>query len=460
MKLVIRTGTTNTTVGKTKVVIMATRTLNFQHCRFKTTDSAKILQNLNIVSSPNQSQKGLSDSKPNPNPNTYPPNNPKKPLQYQHKREVQVPRPSILSSVTYGLQLERLKHEQKNDDYANNLTKDSKYEAHMNQLMGIIDIISSPTESLDQYSWLVNLSDSEFKRQVGKINDENKLIGLVERLYHQGELTARKLRIILFNKNMKNLKALPFDIHDLYKAQLTWSSQDYLELNIIMLKKYQRLHKPLDIVKNLKGNFEHYYLPEIKCKNLLLFYERIVWGFYFDYVKDLSGSFDEIHFINHLDDVYHSFNIWESCKTSYASVAKAILKTHDAVLNDIQTVYFNLCLNPITQHLIESDVQNSHSGRSELLQSLQSLSSSYKFHSFGELDEFSVETRAIYYRVVEELKKIVDQKMAPYILKDDSQGMVSQLNVVKANLTLLENSESHPIGNWSDKLLLLSRYIG
>lgn len=361
-----------------------------------------------------------------------------------HSQNIQtqnIIKPSILASFAYGPPLERLRTNQ-------SPKLSAKSEIHMNELdelINVLSIVSSPKQQFNRYEKLIQLSESEFKRSISSISDETFLIEMIKFLYYQGKLTLNRFTIIVLNKHLKKLDLLPFKINNLAESSLKWSQQDYVKFNITLLRKYYKLHRPLNIVKNLKTHFSSSYLPAIKSNSIPRFHQRIVWKFYFDYVRDLHDFKGEEFFISDLNDIRHSFTIWESCSYNFDTIIKAILNVHGDDLNRLSKTFFKLCSVQGVQDLIRSELTDTQGSYSETLTHLKGISITYKLHTLGLLDESLLETRAVYYKVIDALEKFIDTLAIP---EKDMATMRTELSMMKQSVMARKEDDILTWGNW------------
>lgn len=352
-------------------------------------------------------------------------------------------KPSLITSFAYGPPQERLKSHQ----YPGKLLENLKSQSHMEDLISILDIASVPKEAFDKYNELVDLPDASFERIIKGIKAESQLVEITKFLYHQGKLTLNKLTIIILNKNMNDFKQLPFDINKPEDSGLKWPGVDFTKWKITLLKKYHMQHRPLSVVKNLKTHFPSLYFPAIKANEIPHFYERIVWRFYFKYVQDLPEFQDEAYMIQQLNNVHHSFIIWESCGANFEDVARSILKTHSE-LKDVHKVYFSLSLFPSVKQLILQELEDSKGAYSEALWSLKKPCIDRQLFGFRDLDDSTARNRATYYLVLDYLQKWAEERVSG----EDLLEIRDKLKALKSRISLdsLESVES-----WDTKLLLL-----
>lgn len=210
-------------------------------------------------------------------------------------------------------------------------------------------------------------------------------------------LLAMKL---LFNRNLVHLERLPFDVRHLDQtafARHGWTGTSMCEFKILLLKKYHDLGQPLSIVRLLRSDFEPVMLPLIRAHQLLPFYERIAWKFYFEYV----GAGQEAATIVELDNLRSSFLIWEASAASHSAAANAILAHHD--LLPLQSLFVRLAASrPVAKRVAAELVL----GRSPLLSELKKMSAKFKLYKTHADDVFG---RALAYSLIHRLELVVSQ---------------------------------------------------
>lgn len=242
-------------------------------------------------------------------------------------------KPSLLKSLTKGPM----------DEQISNIQQDVhlKQEPHIsehfvnNLLWGIK---SSLLDSRINHSQLLNdMNVEELSSYIKRIKNESMLREIVQLFCSHDRLTPRLLTDVLLNKSLKSLDDFPIDINT-FEGIAGIAYKAAVHLKIIMLKKYFDLNQPLDIIRNLKTNFSTLYLPLIESHQLAPFYERIVWRFVFEYLR----QYNEEHYIKTLQSLQSSFLIWESSSYPLSqSIAKLILENH-AGMAKLQSLFLEI----------------------------------------------------------------------------------------------------------------------
>lgn len=339
-------------------------------------------------------------------------------------------KPSIIASAARGPAGEQFKH------IVNKVPPQNEF--NIGRLVNIVDMAAASKETLEFNNKVLTSSDVEFKNMMKVITDESRLIRICEFLYFNEKLSFNKLTAIILNKHLTNLKGLPFDIDNF---TLGWSNIDHVKFDIMLMKKYANLHRPLSIIKKLHDNYESRFLPLIVSKKLPQFYQRIVWKYYFEYSHQR-----EREIIMQLNDINHSVTIWESSIQRSSDIAGDILEVHGHSMNELLQLFFKICANVQVKETIHKDLLN-NKYYSPTLNSLKKISATYKLHRTGDLNKTTIEQRAQYYMALESLERFV-QKYAPLLL--------SQVKDVRLKITKFNEGE---IGHWDDKLVLLSSFM-
>lgn len=329
-------------------------------------------------------------------------------------------KPSLLLSVAYGPVTERFKLAPMAAD---------KTEFNTTKLVDILDVISVPKETMEMNHEFLELSDQKFRSRVANISDEKTLLDIVKFLYHHKKLSPSKMTNILMNKHLKNLQLLPFHANNIEKSDISWPEIEYVKFKINLLRKHHNLRQPLNIVKSLQTN-RSVFLKSVTEKLITQFHERVFWKFYFEYMKQ-----DEQVMINELDDIYHSFTIWESSRNNNQYISNIILNKHK--LTDLQSVFLRICSSDRINQMIDEDYQ--------VLQYLKKISIDHKIWQLGQLDD-SIKTRATQYLVIDALEQLLSKTSG-------EKNILNELKRIKREMTKFKSDEK---GSWDDKLVLLS----
>ncbi|KAI5968691.1 hypothetical protein CANMA_002127 [Candida margitis] len=286
-------------------------------------------------------------------------------------------KPSLFKSLTEGSVDEQLskappkvhiKHEPHiSEHFVNNL------------LWGIK---SSLLDSQINHSQLLNdMSAEELSSYTKRVKNMASLREIVQLFYNHDRLTPRILTDVLLNKSLKSLDNFPIDLNK-FEGIKGVDNRAVLHLKIIMLKKYYDLNQPLDIIRNLKSNFAASYLPLIESHQLTPFYERIVWRFVFEYLR----QYNEEYYIKSLKSLQSSFLIWESSSyTANQSIAQLILENHGE-LTKLQVLFLKIA----------------SSARTFDVPKLRKISIKYKLHKLKQQED-----RKLLYAVLNELENLL-----------------------------------------------------
>lgn len=206
----------------------------------------------------------------------------------------------------------------------------SETKKHLDHLLAGLNVFS--THSVSSVDLLTS-PPHVVSRHIRAIGDEAELVKICRLLYYQDKLTYPLLFDIVFNKNLVHLDQLPVDVTRLSPEQLPhWPQESFLRWNIVMMKKYYDQKKPLQIVKNLRDNFDSQYLPSIKQGILSPFYERTVWRFHHQFFK-LTSTLGGMH------DVKSDILLWEVIKDGQ-NLAKKL--SGDQRLVPLQRLFFKI----------------------------------------------------------------------------------------------------------------------
>lgn len=249
--------------------------------------------------------------------------------------------------------------------------------------------------------------EKSLARHIRSLQDEDELLELLCRAYQEKKLTLALLSKFILNKNLKTLSRLPFDVSNLDCKALRengWSSVNFVQFKILLLKKYHDLRCPLSIVRLLKGSFQSEFLPLIRKQALAPFYERIVWKFYFDFVghSQLSNTISRLH------NMRHSFLIWEACAHDSLLMSQVISKLHH--YNKLQELFVQLAswcpapVLPLTKKSPDAPPKPP-AGYSKFLSSLKTISAKFKLYDCRDGDD--VAARALAYSLIHNLESCV-----------------------------------------------------
>jgi hypothetical protein len=340
-------------------------------------------------------------------------------------------KPSLISNLTKGPVVEQYK----NKDILNlALKRNTNHDKYIQNLLHGLNTTSKFTADD-----ILTLSNKSLCQYLKGIKSQRKLLEVFDLLYHHQKLNIRLITEIVLNAALVDLRLI-----NLEKLHLTLQNQ--VQLEIILLKKYHDLNKPMQIIRNLKSNFNDSYYPLIKRKKLPSFYERIVWKFNFQYIL----QYDQIYYINHLDNLSSSFLIWESSPPNmHKQIVETIQKKHQ--LNRIQSLFLSALTNESIVSLINQQV-TTH-GSSELLSSLKKLSIKFKVYQLDDTINDD-NTRLVYYLLINQLENVIFNQL----LQNGNENirLIQLLNDVKCYRQdhLIKMEGLDPSIKWVDEQIL------
>ncbi|OBA20443.1 hypothetical protein METBIDRAFT_78823 [Metschnikowia bicuspidata var. bicuspidata NRRL YB-4993] len=264
----------------------------------------------------------------------------------------------------------------------------------------IANLMSDLRHATEFVSWPKKLpAIKNLNVHVKSLTNEAELLDLLRSSYIEKQLSLPLLMRFLLNKHLKDLTKLPFDVANINRSEFTkhgWSNINFVELKILLLKKYHDLQQPLEIVKQLKLSFGTEFLPLIRKHQLLPFYERIVWKFFFEYI----GMGEEKAIIEELNSLKSSFLVWEATTARNGEILTKILHQHQ--LNTPQMLFVKVASCDLVQRSIEAQLAH---GRSALLSALKQ--TSWKFKVYKSMDTNEVMARAYVFSLIHNLEDIL-----------------------------------------------------
>lgn len=272
----------------------------------------------------------------------------------------------------------------------------------------------------------------DIKDSFNSLTSEDELLDLLRLSFYQNELTPQLLNQILLNPNIQNLSRLPFDVESLDKTAFKkngWLPIHFTQFQILLMKKYYDLKKPLQIVKLLNNHFVSTFFPLIQKGELLPFYERIVWKFCFEYLE----QYEESAMIEDLYSLRSSVLIWEASLEENCAVAQKILTFH--ALPPLTRLFFELAACKPLQLIINAELQ---SQKSPTLSELKKISSKSKLYKIDKLS--TVIERALAYSLIHSLDQFLDLQALKSNDPAVFQEFISKLALQRMNM--LEQSES------------------
>lgn len=149
-----------------------------------------------------------------------------------------------------------------------------KFADHTKQVNNLLSDLEAAAGRISTKS--LETLEKSLLRHVLTLTSEDELIELVCLSLQQNKLTLPLLTKFILNRHLTQLERLPFNVDNLDKSMFMrngWSQQNFHEFNVLLMKKYHDLNRPLLIIKILKNNFEAEFLPLIYIRKLLPFYE-------------------------------------------------------------------------------------------------------------------------------------------------------------------------------------------
>lgn len=279
-------------------------------------------------------------------------------------------------------------------------------------------------------------------KHVTALQSEDELIELVCLSLQQNKLSLALLTRFLLNRHLKQLHRLPFNIDNLDRTLFCrngWTQQNFVEFDVLLMKKYHDLNKPLMIVKILREQFEGLFLPLIQSRLLLAFYERIVWKFYFEY--QLHPERNETYYVKSLNNLRSTLSMWESSSHNNRAILETALKVHED-LSPLQRTFIQLCVSEPAQATIAKQLET---GRSRLLGELKKISIRYKLAGVASAsDSDSVAIRAHGYSLIHAVESLIKREFPNWASHKQLATMMGNLARERAEMahTGLEVDES------------------
>ncbi|CAI5756937.1 unnamed protein product [Candida verbasci] len=262
-----------------------------------------------------------------------------------------------------------------------------------NILFGIKSSSSNKLESINYHQLLNEMTLSELRYFIRSVTDEKTLFNIMVLFNSNHKLNLKILTEIILNKNFIHIARSPINLLNL-ENETNLSQIDVIKVQILLLKKYQDLKLPINIIKNLKLNINNY-LTMIKQSKLNSFYERIIWRFVYEYLF----QFSELDYMKMINNIQSSFIMWEASYRNNTRITNDILSYHSKELNSLQTIFLQIALL--------KDVN---------LSNLKNLSIKYKIY---QLDPNNKSNRNISYALITELEKL--------LIKTNQSQEVSQM---------------------------------
>lgn len=284
---------------------------------------------------------------------------------------------------------------------------------------------------------------------VKSLTNEDELVDVARLSYYKNTLSPPLLTQILLNKNLQDLSRLPFDIHNLDRESFRkcgWKSKNYLQVQILLLKKYHDLKDPPMIKRVLDEFFLSKFLPLIKKRELLPMYERIVWKFCFEHIL----YYNEVQMIEKLNCLQSSILIWEASLKKNYLVAQKILHFH--TLPPLLELFFGIVVCDPVQTAINQDL---NSRMSTTLSQMKRISIKCKLYNYD--NSSTAINRALAYSIIHNLSELLSRQAAeapdPHLLQEFIEKLATERNVMS------ERSEVTDI-SYNDKLFTDERFAG
>lgn len=277
--------------------------------------------------------------------------------------------------------------------------------------------------------------DKNMLKHVLALTNEDELIDLLCLSLQQNKLTFPLLTRFLLNKHLTLLHRLPFNIDNLDRSLLRkngWTQQNFMEFNVVLMKKYNDLKKPILVVKILRLNFEEVFLPLIQLRLLLPFYERIVWRFYFEHYRQLlHPERDEHYYVQSLNNVRSTFSIWESSSRNNDLILRTAMKVHTK-LSPLQKAFIQLCTSGPVQEVVSKQLEWN---RSKLLAELKKISIRCKVANVGSASASdSVATRAHMYSLINAMDSLIKREFPNWEEIKDLANVMDMLVSVRLEM--------------------------
>ncbi|GEQ71043.1 hypothetical protein JCM33374_g4724 [Metschnikowia sp. JCM 33374] len=269
-------------------------------------------------------------------------------------------------------------------------------------------------------------TEKQLKRHIKALRNEAELLDLVRGLYMENKLTLSLFMDFLLSRHLQDLSKLPFDVANVNHAALSkngWTTINFTELKILLLKKYHDMEQPLEIIKILKNCFIREFFPLINTHSVSPFYERIVWKFYFEYI----GLGQECATIETLDSLRSSFLIWEATTKNTAKTLDKIAHQHS--LNTPQRLFLKVASCAPVQKKIDTELLV---GKSPLLSALKKVS--WKFKIYKAVDAEDVASRAFAFSLMHSLEDLLGEHFSGDGDSDNIAGLLSELRQERSQM--------------------------
>lgn len=366
------------------------------------------------------------------------------------KQETTVFQPSLFQNLTQGSAAERFQASSQSEP-SHVLTSNQKTREKYvtNLLLGI------KLHRVADNSTLLTLLPKKVGRYIATVESERRLVEILQFFYFHDQLSLKLLMELILNRNFRSLHEgkLPVELTLLREShdRLQWKEIDYVQFDIVLLKKYYDWGKPLMIIKNLKANFNKYYSPAIEQHSLMPFYERILWKFYFEYIK----QFDEVYYIRQLNNIKSSFLILESSQEKSEVISREALVQHKDELNILQRNFFEILVSPAVQARINAEL-NLNNTQLKLLSLLKKVSIKYKLSSL-DVSNMEEDNKLTMYMIINALENILGSTQYDFGSGGGHKELMTSLEELRRfreeKLMKITSLETVPV--WSNAIRLL-----
>lgn len=192
---------------------------------------------------------------------------------------------------------------------------------YKNYLLSLVLLLLAPAADAE----LLLLPPKDLSKYVKRVREELRLRQLIALLSSHEVLTPQILTDIVLNPSLRHPETVPA-LLDTRSHFAWWTPLQHSQFDIVLLKKWDDLDRPLTIIKNLKQNMGTY-LALIKKGQLSPFFERIVWKYHFDYIRD----HDELYYVAQVL-LRLAFLIFEASRSEVLGRVAAKICEHHEVL--------------------------------------------------------------------------------------------------------------------------------
>lgn len=307
---------------------------------------------------------------------------------------------------------------------------------HLKRIGTLLDDLNAAVGTIPRQ---VKVNGEEFNART--IKNEDKILDFLRLSYYQGNLSPQLLTQLLLNPHLRNLARLPFDIEDINASNFKgsgWSSLHFVQLKIMLLKKYHDLKQSKQIQKILDKHFLSLFLPLIVQGQLLGMYERIVWKFCFERLE----HYEETQVIEELDCLRSSILIWEASFYNNKKISDKILSFHSP--SPLLQTFFEIASCEPIQMIIDRELK---SKESPTLSKLKKISTKCKLHSFDNSN--TAIGRALAYSIIHSLEQFLSAQSLEFGNSQILQEFISRLESERNKM--MERNEA-PELKYDDKL--------